>query len=109
MDLVETAEFFIDDFADFRVLVYGEYDLHVIELLRQCFQGFVDMAHRFAEILAAMCRHEDDALIHEINILQEFILKSEIVPHRMMQGIDDCVSRHENGFWSHMFCQQILL
>ena len=80
----ESAELLPHDLAHLRVLVHGEDDLHVGELLRELLERLVDMAHGLAEILAAMRRHEDHAFLREVDALEQGVLKMEIILHRMM-------------------------
>ncbi len=109
MDFGKTTELLIHDLADFRVAVHREYDLDVVELLGQAAQSLIDMTHRFAEILATMRRHEDDALMREINLLEQLILELKIIIHRMMQRIDNRIAGHEYALRRHGLAQQVLL
>ena len=89
--------------------MHGEDDLNVRELLRETAQCFVNMAHGLAEVLATVCRHEDDALVREVHILQDFILEAKVILYRMMQRIDDRIARHEDLILWHVLGQQVLL
>ena len=89
VDLRESAELFVDDFADLRVLVDREDDLDVVELLRQLLERLVDMAHRLAEVLAAVRRDEDDALVLEVDVLEGFLLEVKVIAHASRLVVDD--------------------
>ena len=65
------------------------------------------MAHRLAEVLAAVRRDEDDALVLEVDVLEGFLLEVKVIAHRVVQGIDDCVARDEDGLGRHILCEQI--
>ena len=107
VDFRQSAELFVDDLADLRILVDREDDLDVVELLRQLLERLVDVAHRLAEVLAAMRRDEDDALILEVNVLERLLLEVEVIADRVVQCIDDRIARDEDGFRRDVLREQV--
>ena len=67
------------------------------------------MAHGLTEIFAAVGGHEDDALVLEVDFLQQLVPELEIRPHRMVQGINDRIARDENLLCRHILCQEVPL
>ena len=96
------------DFAYLRITVYGEYDLHVPHLVHDVVNGAVDVAHRLAEILAAMRRHEEDAVVLKVHLRK--LRREHIVgTHGMVQGIDDGIARDEDALLRYPLCCKIIV
>ena len=87
----------------------GKYDLYIVEFLGQLTQRLVDMAHRLAEVLAAVRRDQNNALMREIDLPKHLIVKAKIIANRMMQRVDHRVARDKDAFCRNGFRKQITL
>ena len=100
----QPAQLLTYDLAYLRIAVYGEDDLHVPHLVHDVVNGTINVAHRLAEVLAAMRRHEEDAVMLKVH-LRKLRWEDVVGAYGMMQCVDDGIARDEDAPLGHALCR----
>ena len=89
--------------------MHREHRLDVGKFLDKLLERLIDVAHRLAEILTPMRRHEHDAPPPATEAVEQRIIEGKILPHRLPQGVDDRIARDEDAAFIHALAQKVRL
>ena len=89
--------------------MHREYRFDVGKFLDKFLERLINVAHRLAEILTPMRRHEHDATPSAAEAVEQRIVEGKILTHRLLQGVDDRIARDEDAVFIHALAQKIRL
>ena len=96
MNLGHAPQLLIYNFTYLWILVDWEDNLHILKLLHQPAKSLIYMTHWLTQVFPTMGGNQDNPLVLEVNFLEHLVLKLEIIPYSLVQGINNSITGNKD-------------